>query len=73
MTKLTEAQLSILKSVRTWSEYGTYMPFANQMQSINACVRRGLLEYRSVDQGAFRNGYALTEAGRAILGEGEDR
>ncbi len=64
---VSPAQLSALKRVRTWAAGGTYMPFADEVLSFEACERKGLLEYRSVDNGATYNGYALTEAGIAAL------
>lgn len=68
---LTKAQLRALNSVVTHSQHGTYMPFADQMQSVNACVRKGFLEYRSVDQGFPRNGYGITDSGRLALKEAD--
>lgn len=67
MMRLTTPQISALVSVRDHYAHGVYMPYANRIRSFEACKRRGLLEYRTVDQGHPRNGYALTDAGRAIL------
>lgn len=65
--KLTKAQLGALRSVENWSERGTYMPSIARVRSFEAAERKGALEYRSVDRGSPRNGYALTDAGRAAL------
>lgn len=65
--KLTTPQLCALASVRNNSTHGAYMPYANRVRSFEACERRGLVEYRAVDQGHPRNGYALTDAGRDAL------
>ena len=65
--RVTEAQKRALHSVATWSEHGTYMPMDAQMRTFEACERKGLVEWRSVEGGSTYNGYALTEAGIAIL------
>lgn len=69
MSKLTEAQKSALQTVQMWAVNGTYMPYANQAATFEACVRKGVLIYRRVDDGYTHNGYELTELGRSALKE----
>ena len=66
--RLSEAQISALRTVQRLSDRGgTYMPFADGVRSFEACERKGLLVYRSVNDGSPYNGYALTESGRRAL------
>lgn len=64
---VSDAMKAALGLIRDWSRSGTYMPRASAERTFEALQRRGLVEWRSVDNGSARNGYALTEAGRAIL------
>lgn len=68
--KPSPAQMAALRMVQAWANRGTYMPFAANVRSYEACEHHGWLEYRSVDQGSPYNGYALTAAGRELLANG---
>ena len=71
MKKPSHAQMRMLEAVAVWSkgEPPTYMPFADQRRTAEACERHGWLKYLSVDSGARYNGYALTETGEELLNE----
>lgn len=67
--RLSEPMRQGLWLVRMWAKTGgTYMPYASQSRTFEALERRGLVTFRSVDEGSPYNGYALTDEGRAATG-----
>lgn len=65
MKKLSDVQISALRAVKTWGPI--YMPYSDQDRTYASLARRELVEWRRVDDGHKKNGYALTSAGMDYL------
>lgn len=63
--KLSEPQRDALRVIREWGgREGTYLPSGRQQNTMTALERRGLVTWVRHAQG-----FALTDAGRAVLGD----
>jgi hypothetical protein len=71
MTKISQAQRNALLCVRRHAgRSGTFMPYADQARSFEACARKELLIYRHYGEpGIAESGYELTAAGAAAIAD----